>query len=180
MNERRLSERLPFPLNKVCFLGGEPYRFKIAPAPDGKSTLIDWNWNGILGEESVVADTNYTHGVDFGPQFTIDRTAAAPALVAHGDRPLMVYAKGSALTLRTWTGADRAGEGGQWSPETIDRDAGLIGDPTAVYLDDGLTWIAYPTADGTVLRSAMLDGEGGPQLGEPGLLSRTRGVQPTA
>ena len=49
LNERRLSERLPFPLEKVAFLNGPPYHFPLRPA--GKATLIDWNWNGVFGEE---------------------------------------------------------------------------------------------------------------------------------
>ncbi len=49
LNERQLSERLPVPMKRVAFLNGPPYHFRLRPA--GKETLIDWNWNGIFGEE---------------------------------------------------------------------------------------------------------------------------------
>ena len=73
LNERHLSERLPFPLRKVQFLAMTPYQYRLEPSPDGHSTLIDWNWNGILGEENVVADINYDHGTDIGRQYDVGR-----------------------------------------------------------------------------------------------------------
>src|SRR5207247_419587 len=59
LNERGLSEILPLPMEKVAFLSGPPYRYRLKPSDDGKSTLVDWNWNGVFGEKSVSADINY-------------------------------------------------------------------------------------------------------------------------
>ena len=64
LDERRLSERLPVPIERVRFLANEPYFYQLRPA-DG-STLVDWNWNGVFGEEGVVADINYSHFTDIG------------------------------------------------------------------------------------------------------------------
>ncbi len=179
LNPRHLSERLPFPYETVRFLGAEPYHFRLQPSPDGKSTLVDWNWNGVFGEEDVAANVNYTHGTDFGPSYAVARTELAPALVLHGDRPLLVYAQGVTLAARTWQGHNRDTEGGRWSEPTADYAAGIVGDPTAAYLGDGVTWIAYPTAKGVVIRTAFLDGAGRPQFGAPTLLANTLAAQPT-
>ncbi len=104
LNERRLSERLPFPLRKVQFLAMTPYQYRLEPSPDGHSTLIDWNWNGILGEENVVADINYDHGTDIGRQYDVGRAGGAPVLVTHGTprngRLLLLLPRGGALHLR--------------------------------------------------------------------------------
>ena len=86
LNERHLSERLPFPRRKVEFLAMSPYQYRLEPSRDGRATLIDWNWNGILGEENVVADINYDHGTDFASQYDVGRADAAPVLVTHGAR----------------------------------------------------------------------------------------------
>ena len=54
--------------------------------PAGTSTLVDWNWNGIFGEEDVIADINYSHFTEIGPQrFNVGQAATAPVLVAHGE-----------------------------------------------------------------------------------------------
>ncbi len=102
LNERHLSERLPFPLRKVEFLAMTPFQYRLAPSRDGRSTLIDWNWNGVLGEENVVADINYDHGTDFGPQYDVGRADAAPVLVTHGapknGRLLLFLPRGGACT----------------------------------------------------------------------------------
>lgn len=181
IDERKVSERLPFPLDVTRHVGAGPYYFRIKPTEDGKSTLVDWNWNGILGEEAVSADLNYSHGVDTGNFYRVTKAKRAPILVAHGDgeeaRPLLVYADG-ALGVRSWIGKDRDSEGNKWSEEAVDTAAGVTGDPSAAYLGNGVTWIAYPTAKGTVLRKATVEG-GRPRLGEATLLPRTQGAQPT-
>ena len=83
LNERKLSERLPLPLGEIDFLANVPYYYRLRPA--GTSTLIDWNWNGVFGEEDVVADINYSHFTEIGPQrFDGGRADTAPVLVAHG------------------------------------------------------------------------------------------------
>ena len=179
LNEQHLSERLPFPIATVHFLAEAPYHFKIKPSDDGKSTLVDWNWNGIFGEEDVSADVNYTHGTDPGPLPSVGQTAAAPAVVLHGDRPLLVYGqKDGTLAARLWTVAGQNGSASRWSDEISDRNAGVTDDPTAAYLN-GTTYVAYPTGQGVVLRAITLDDPAHPRLREPNLLPGTGGARPT-
>ncbi|MGV3614217.1 MAG: hypothetical protein ACO1SV_02675 [Fimbriimonas sp.] len=183
VDERKVTERLPFPIDKVRHVGAGPYYFRIKPSDDGKGTLVDWNWNGILGEESVSADLNYSHGVDTGNFHLFSKTKNAPILVAHGDgadaRPLLVYGDGIRLAVRTWLGKDRDTEGNRWSAEVADGAAGMNGDASAAYLGNGVTWVAYPTIRGTMLRKITVDGGGRPVLGEATLLPRTAGAFPT-
>lgn len=183
IDERKVSERLPFPFETVKFLGNGPYYFRIKPSENGKSTLIDWNWNGVLGEEWVSADTNYTHGTDFGPHFTIAKSKVAPVAVAHGNaeavRPLLVYGDASHLSVRSWLGENRESDLRKWSSEAVDFTAAMTGDPTAAYLGNGVTWLAYPTKLGVVIRKITLDGLGRPELGPPSVLPHTTAVSPT-
>lgn len=183
LNPRHLSERLPFPFDDVRFLGAEPYHYRITPTPDGKETLIDWNWNGVLGEPDVSANVKYTHGTDFGPSLNIGTTTAAPILVAHGGavkiRPLLIYAQGAALIARSWIGHNRDTQGDRWSETGADYASGIVGDPTAAYLGNGVTWVAYSTAQGVTIRKVTLNDAGKPIFGEPTVLSGTVEAQPT-
>lgn len=180
-NERSLSEKMPFPIEKLRFLAGGPYRFKIKAGADGKTTHVDWNWNGVFDDQPVVADINYGHGVDLGTLHNIGKTETAPALVAHGEgpnlTPIVIYSRGSQLISRAWMGTDRDTEGGVWTDEVLDISAGLIGDPTATYLG-GTTWLTYPTAKGVVIRPVNLSGVR-PSFGPPSVIPNTTGVQPT-
>ena len=183
LNPRHLSERLPYPFDAVRFLGAEPYHYRVSPTPDGKETLIDWDWNGVLGEKDVVANVKYTHGTDFGPSLNVATTTAAPVLVAHGPaarpRPLLVYVQGSALIARSWVGRNRDLDGDRWSELGADYASGIVGDPSAAYLGDGATWVAYRTAPGVVLRRLTLGDAGKPRFGPPTLLEGTVDAQPT-
>jgi hypothetical protein len=200
LNERRLSERLPFPYKKVAFLAEGPYRFRMKPA--GASTLIDWNWNGVFGEEGVLADVNYSHGTDVGPRHEIGRAATAPVLVAHNagaePRLLMFYGKPGAATpkptgdaagalprsrpgsliVRVWRGKGRDSEGGSWSKEVVVDESELAGDPSTIFLDDR-TWVSYPTRDGVRLRSVTLDPDGEPATGPVVVIPQSEEAQPT-
>ena len=167
LNERHLSERLPFPLQKVEFLAMTPYQYRLEPSPDGRATLIDWNWNGVLGEENVVADINYDQGTDIGPEYDVGRADAAPVLVTHGahhdGRLLLFLPRGGALQLREWLGTDVDKDGARWSPEINVEPAGVVGDPTAAYAR-GAAWVAYRMADRVVVRR-IVPGEDHPQIG---------------
>ena len=183
LNPQHLSERLPFPFETVRFLGAEPYHYRVSPTPDGKATLIDWNWNGVLGEEDVSANVNSTHGTDFGPSIDVARTTTAPILVLHGGatkaRPLLFYGQGASLLARSWIGTNRDVEGDRWSEAGADYAAGLAGDPSAAAFGEGFTWVAYATAKGVALRRVTLSATGKPLFGAPTLLAGTVGVQPT-
>ncbi len=174
LNERHLSERLPFPLRKVQFLAMTPYQYQLKPSLDGHSTLIDWNWNGILGEENVVADINYDWGTDIGRQYDVGGADFAPVLVTHGTpkngRLLLFLPKGGALHLREWLGSDVDKDGDRWSAETLVEPSGVAGDVTAAY-QQGATWVAYRTGEKVVLRRIVVAGEHpaiGPAIVVPG------------
>ena len=86
LNERNFPSGCLFRSSGFDFLANDPYYFRLRPA--GGSTLVDWNWNGVFGEDDVIADVNYSHFTEIGPQrFEVGRAATAPALVAHGPRP---------------------------------------------------------------------------------------------
>lgn len=181
VDERKLSEKLPFPIAKLGFLSGGPYHFKIKGSPDGLNTLVDWNWNGIFDDQLVVADINYSHGVDPGPLHNVGKTDVTPVLIAHGEEtsavPVLIYGRSSQLHLRTWMGSNPDTQGGIWTDELSDLNAGMTGDPTAAYLN-GTTWIVYPTAKGTAIRSVSLSGTQA-TLSPANVIPNTTGVQPT-
>lgn len=82
LSEKHLSEKLPLEMSKIAFLAGPPYFYTLKPSEDGKSTLIDWNRNGILGEENISADINYGYSTQAGERSYIGKTYSAPALVS--------------------------------------------------------------------------------------------------
>ncbi|SIO15893.1 hypothetical protein SAMN05444166_2754 [Singulisphaera sp. GP187] len=199
LNERCLSERLPLPIKQVAFLNGPPYHFRLRPA--GKETLIDWNWNGLFGEEGVTADVNYSHGTDVGPRYEVGRAATAPVLVTHApgasERLLLIFgrpapespraspdAAGLAperpgeLVLRVWVGKDRDQDGARWSKELTVEQSGVTGDPSAAYAG-GATWVAYPTKAGIRLRRVALDPAGNPSVGPATAIPTSQGAEPT-
>lgn len=94
LNEQRLSEKIPYPYNKLEFLAGNPYEFRIK-ALSPNETWVDWNWNGILDDKPVKADVTWGECVDLGLRFNSsgrpvdvggafdDYTDFAPELVVH-------------------------------------------------------------------------------------------------
>ncbi len=157
-----------------------PYQYQLKPSPDGHSTLIDWNWNGILGEENVVADINYDHGTDIGRQYDVGGADFAPVLVTHGTprngRLLLLLPKGGALHLREWLGSDVDKDGDRWSAETVVKPSGIAGDVTAAY-QHGATWVAYRTGEKVVMRRIVVAGEH-PAIG-PAIVVLGAAGQPT-
>lgn len=182
IDEQHLSERLPFPYEKVKFLAGGPYRFRVKPSADGKEALVDWNWNGVFGEEDVQADINYSHGTEFGPHYEVGKTRFAPVVVTTGDhanpRLLLMYETDSRLAMRVWQGANRDTEGDRWSAETSVVDAAVTGDLSATVFE-GRTWVAYPTAKGVVLRSIEITTDGKARPGPASIITQSVGAQPT-
>ncbi len=206
LDERRLSERLPVPIERVRFLANEPYFYQLRPA--GGSTLIDWNRNGIFGEEGVVADINYSHFTDIGRRrYEIGSSETAPALATVGDAPaerLLLFsgrARGNsprlvpdspvpsaslgpqrpgAIVGRAWLGDDRDRDGKRWSAETVIEANGVIGDPTAVSFGGGV-WVAYPTVAGVRLRPVALgrQADATPRVGESVPIEQSKGADPS-
>ncbi len=180
-DEMSLSEVLPFPIDKVRFLSGAPYHFHIKSSFDGRNTLVDWNWNGVYGEGNVVADVNYSHGMNMGREYYLGKTQNAPTLVAQSQgkaKLMLIFAKGTKLVARTWLGTNRDSEGNRWSEDRVVDDAGVLGDPTGAE-NAGATWVSYPTAQGVVLRQISQDSDGNPVIGEARLVPETAGAQAT-
>jgi hypothetical protein len=196
LNERDLSERLPFPFEELHYLHAWPYQFPIRRGP-GRTTLVDWNRNGVFGEEHVAADINYRSGTDPGRRHPLARAHTAPAVVAHGDgeqtRLLVFYGRSpdpnahnvdlsperpGALFLRIWSGTDCDAQGDDWSREIEIENGGLAGDPTAAYVG-GATWLAYATSAGVAIRRITFDDQGPPRIEASKVVPDTQNVQPT-
>jgi hypothetical protein len=202
-NEQKLSERLPLPMEKVAFLAGPPYRYRLQPTPDGKETLIDWNWNGVFGESGVSADINYGYSTTGGLRHTIGKSYIAPVPVSHGkgrNARLLLFSgqlsEGASvppsdsavekrslssdmpgrLMVRLWDGKKATKDGDSWTTDVTVAPDGVIGDASAVSLGD-TTWVAYPTAAGVELRPVTFNKT--IQVGEKTLLPETTGTQPT-
>lgn len=205
LNERHLDEYLPLPIDKLAFLAGPPYHYRMKPAPDGKGTLIDWNWNGIFGEKDIAADINYGYSTTGGERHIVCKTYTSPAVAAYGrgrtakllvfygalppgtpvpaaeikaNAPSLSADQPGRLCMRVWQGKDPAKDGGNWSEETQLEASGLTGEASAVS-DAQATWIAYPTVSGVRLRRITLDAKGAPQSPNAGLVPDSTGAQPT-
>ncbi len=194
-NEEHLSEVLPVRLETARYLSGPPYNFRVRPSADGKSTLVDWNWNGIFGEPDVQADINFSHGIDIGPRHDLNKSQTAPLLVAHGTgsqtRLLTIHGKAmnrrtgslsqvspGQLVARVWLGTNRDTDARNWSDEVILEPGAATGDPTGVFLG-GATYVASSTSSGCALRAVRLGAGDALQIGEPLLVPGTPGAEPT-
>ncbi len=205
LNERHLDEYLPLPMDRISFLAGPPYYYRMKPASDGKGTLIDWNWNGVFGEKDISADINYGYSTHAGERHVVCKTYTAPAMTAISQgiesRLLLFYgmlapgtplpavdfkAKDPSLSsdqpgrlcLRLWQGADPAPDGDKWSAEIVVEAAGVTGESTATTFERAV-WIAYPTLTGIQIRRLILNIAGLPEIGPAALLPNSLGAQPT-
>jgi len=187
IDDRHLSKHVMATIDELYFLKGDPYHFHLKADPDGKSTWVDWNWNGLFDETDVAADIHYAHGSDLGTRSTIGKTPYAPVLVAHGQgdqaKLLLFYGQFSGgksrVVMRTWLGANRETEGDKWSAEIPLDDGDVTSDPSATYLGNGETWLAYPTSHGAVLRMVTLDAQGLPVASPPFVVPKSLDAEPT-
>lgn len=160
LREDDLDETIPLPYERVKFLSMGPYRYRLKPGADGKTTLIDWNWNGVFGEKHVRADINYAYSTNAGLRDAVDKTSVAPWLFVH---------KGAAYILYGNTDAPRVAGGDptltpsrpgklilrrlkapfKWEePWTVAED--LVGDPVATSVGDRIV-VAAPSKGGTTI-----------------------------
>jgi hypothetical protein len=168
LRETDLDETLPFPYEKVKFLEKGPYHFHLKP--NGRTTLIDWNWDGIFGEKHVRADINYAYSTNAGERDRVGgngKTMTAPWLVVHRNRAFLLYGTHDFpvdLRVDPTVGPDRPGT--LWlrrlvKPTVWDKPwsltrGDLTGDPVAASWDGKLA-IIYQTAKGVMLQRVDLD-----------------------
>lgn len=154
LNETNLDETLPLPYDKVKFLEKGPYRFRLKP--NGQTTLIDWNWNGVFGEKGIRADINYSYSTNAGARDEVARTMTSPWLFSHRGRAYALFgerskaAKGENPDITP----DKPGEL-KWrrlvkptvweKPVTLAAD--LVGDPAAIASGPHIA-LVYPTKTG--------------------------------
>ncbi|RYG34383.1 hypothetical protein EON81_15700 [bacterium] len=185
LNERNLDEHLPFPIDKVRFLSGRPYRYHLKEVSDG-TTLIDWNWNGVFGEKGIAADIDWEAGRRTFDNVGLGRANSTPVILdangrlvvltgqrgTSGGDPLSSDAPGK-LTIRSWTGPNED----QWIGESeVEPEA--TGDASAAYAD-GALWTACPTRAGVSMRRVDLTTDGSAKVDEPFLVPATVGAIPT-
>ncbi len=209
LNPKHLSKRIPVPPEKLAFIAGPPYRFHIKPGDDGKSTIVDWNWDGNWGEESVAADITYAYSTSAGTRCTIGTADTAPALVSGGpgaaSRLIVLYgrlpdnftrpagqtvllspAHPGRLCLRTWQAADTdhppSDLYGRVGPEWTGE---TVVEPEGVTGDpsavlyDSAVWVAYPSPAGVQLRRIPLSDPGHLEADRPILIPDSAGAVPT-
>lgn len=163
LNESNLSEVIPLPYSQVSFLEKGPYRYRLKP--NGATTLIDWNWNGIFGEQNVRADINYSYSTHAGPREDLGKTDAAPWLFTHASTAYLIFAKHNfaADTKTDPTVSEsrpgtlyirRMSEPRKWDASTAITEAEVTGDPCAVSLRDRIL-TAFPTAKGIKLATVI-------------------------
>lgn len=157
LNENSLDETIPLPYEEVKFLEKGPYRFRLKP--NGKTTLIDWNWNGIFGEKKVRADINYSYSTNAGRRDEIGKLMSSPWLFTHQGKAWTVYGThklpGDTKTDPSIS-VDKPGqlwlrklkEPFKWEePIPLDFSNGggqeLVGDPVAAS-KDGWIYVAFP------------------------------------
>jgi hypothetical protein len=172
LNETHLSEKVPYPIEKLKFLSNIPFKFRLK-AIDPNTTWIDWNWNGILDTKPVRANISWGGGVGAGPGFNPsgrpadiwgtfeDLTDFAPELVVHKGKLYYLVVKRGPLAPT----APRPGVGLLTISRYLDNHSfttasvvapAATNDPSAV--SDGKTfYVFYPTTDGVMYRFGQPD-----------------------
>ncbi|MBC8065363.1 MAG: hypothetical protein H7Y17_11065 [Chlorobia bacterium] len=89
LKETDLDEEIPLPYERVKFLEKGPYRFRLKP--NGKTTLIDWNWNGVFGEKGIRADINYSYAIGGGRRDDVGKSHTSPWLAVHKNEAYVFF-----------------------------------------------------------------------------------------
>ena len=177
VRETDLDEEIPLPYERVKFLEKGPYRFRLKP--NGKTTLIDWNWNGIFGEKNIRADINYSYATSGGRRDDVGKSHTAPWLVVHRDKPYVLFGqpnspgdKNSDPTLSLNNPGKllyrKLIEPFRWEEPMVVSDE-LIGDPVAISHQNQLIAF-YPTPRGIVKKTIGSKAEPEVVAGNPALV----------
>jgi len=167
VKETDLDEVLPLPYEKVKFLENAPYHYRLKP--NGATTLIDWNWNGVFGEHHVKADINYAYSTTGGRRDIIDKTQCAPWLVVHNGKAYVLFAKSDKPIdpkVAPSIGPDRPGtlylkrlkKPYEWEPTQTVNIGVVTGDPTAASFG-GKIVVVYPTTAGILAQDVEDSGQ---------------------
>lgn len=182
MRENDLNEVAPFPMAELAFLSNRPYYFKLKKLTE-TTTAVDWNRNGIFGENHVRADVNDGYSAAYRDTVVLPRTAGAVALASMGTSLAVVYPdfakkeeyekyelaklspeKPGVLKLQVIT---------KRKPSAVQSLAdGVTGDPSAL-VSKGKLYVSYPSAKGYWVKSFksrtdVFEEEMGNQLGVAG------------
>ncbi|HSH93705.1 MAG TPA: hypothetical protein VK968_06135, partial [Roseimicrobium sp.] len=160
MKETDLSEVLPLPYEKIKFLEKAPYRYRLKQ--NGPTTLIDWNWNGVFGEQHIRADINYSYSTTAGRRDEVDKLQSAPWLFTHHGSAYALFARHTyPADVKTdpTVSPDKPGalyvrrliEPYKWEDAKLIEAGGVTGDPVAISYK-GRVLFAYPTRAGVVAR----------------------------
>lgn len=171
LKESDLDETIPLPYEKIKFLEKPPYRYRLKP--NGKTTLIDWNWNGVFGEKHIRADINYSYSTNAGARDTVDKTMTAPWLFVHRDNAYVLYGKaGDPPPPGAGPSPAKPYNGNTVTPENPGRlvvrrlisprnwakeaivDEQLLGDPVALSAGGKIVFV-YARPEGIVLRRGV-------------------------
>src|SRR5579871_5215856 len=191
LNETHLPGKVPFPIEKLQFLAGPPYRLHLKSA--GKdATYVDWGWTGVFSDRTVRANITFGYSVGGGERlqpsgkqtFNYDgpyelMTDYQASLAEHRGKLYMVTAsrgpldpkaprpESETLVIQTYLGKHA------WSaPVTIAPK--VTYDPYAVS-DVQNFYVFYPTAEGVMYRF------GSPEaLSEPQLIPDSKGAYASA
>lgn len=188
LKESDLDETLPFPIEKMQFLGKGPYNFPLKA--DGDKTLVDWNRNGIYGEKHVKASITYAYSIGGGTRDDLGRTRTktAPWLFEHRGQAYLLYGNNDAHPdpkLDPSIGPDRPGrlilrhmiKPQQWESEITIESGGLSGDPVATSFD-GKILAAYQTVDG-VMGRWIEPGKSDVKMSNPFVIDSNKDLVPT-
>jgi hypothetical protein len=98
LDENALPEVIDAPFEKLRYLSGGPFHFRVEALEGGKKTWVDWNRDGVCDQKPVKANINAVAGDGYGPREILDNIAAVNTLTATEQDPMLVDADG-ALTL---------------------------------------------------------------------------------
>ncbi len=177
MKETDLSEIIPLPYEKIKFLSQAPYHYRLKE--NGPNTLIDWNWNGVFGEEHIRADINYSYSTSAGTRDEVGKTHSAPWLFTHRNRAYALLTKHefpADVKTDPTLSAEKPGallfkrliEPTKWEPEVVVEKEGVTGDPVAISYGKKILF-AYPSEAGVTTR--WFDGK---SMSEPRVVETSR------
>ena len=167
LHQDDLDETLPYPYEQVKFLEKGPYHFRLKP--NGATTLIDWNWNGVFGEKHVKANINYAYSISAGTRDNVGKAKTAPCLFTHGNRLYALFGTDSRPNEPKVDPTIRPDRPGRlilkrlkkptvWDETWTVESGGLIGDPVGADFA-GRIQLVYPTEEGIVLRTVQDQGD---------------------